>query len=39
MKCNLCAIYPFCKRTTKASDSCNNGIKRKLENEVKKKNV
>lgn len=36
MICRNCSIYPFCKKTTKASDSCNEGIKRKLENEVKK---
>ena len=36
MKCFECAKYPFCKKTTKASDSCNEGIKRKLENEVEK---
>lgn len=36
MKCSQCAIYPFCKKTTKASDGCNEGIKRKLENEVRR---
>lgn len=35
MVCRNCLIYPFCKKTTKASDSCNEGIKRKLESEVK----
>ena len=34
MKCANCSIYPFCKKITKASDGCNEGIKRKLENEV-----
>ena len=34
MKCSQCAIYPFCKKTTKASDGCNEGIKRKLEANV-----
>ena len=37
MMCCKCAKYPFCKKTTKASDSCNEGIKRKLEDEVKRK--
>lgn len=36
MKCSKCAIYPFCKKTTKASNGCNEGKKRKLESEVKK---
>ena len=36
MKCSQCAKYPFCKKTTKASDGCNEGKKRKLESEVKK---
>ena len=31
MKCSQCAKYPFCKKTKKASDSCNEGIKRKLD--------
>ena len=37
MKCFECAKYPLCKKTTKASDGCNEGIKRKLEDEVKRK--
>ena len=36
MKCLICARFPFCKKTTKASDGCNEGIKRKLEDEVEK---
>lgn len=36
MKCKDCAKYPFCTKTTKASDECNEGIKRKYDNEVKK---
>lgn len=37
MRCAECAKYPFCTKTTKASDSCNEGIKRKIENnEVKR---
>lgn len=31
MICRDCARYPFCTKTTKASDGCNEGIKRKLE--------
>ena len=30
MKCLICARFPFCKKATKASDGCNEGIKRKL---------
>ncbi len=37
MICRDCAKYPFCTKTTKASDGCNEGIKRKLESEVKRK--
>lgn len=37
MKCSKCAIYPFCKKTTKASDGCDKGIKRKLESENQRK--
>lgn len=36
MKCSECAKYPFCKKATKASDGCNEGIKRKLESEVRR---
>ena len=36
MICRNCAIYPFCKKTTKASDSCNEGIKRKLDSKCAK---
>lgn len=37
MICRNCSIYPFCTKTAKASDGCNEGIKRKLEDEVKRK--
>lgn len=37
MKCSKCAIYPFCTKTTKASDGCSEGIKRKLDKEIIKK--
>jgi len=37
MRCAECAKYPFCTKTTKASDGCDEGIKRKLEDEVKNK--
>ena len=37
MICRNCTKYPFCKKTTKASDGCNEGIRRKLEDEVKRK--
>ena len=33
MKCLNCAKYPFCIKTTKASDGCNEGIKRKPDDE------
>ena len=36
MKCLICARFPFCKKTTKASDGCNEGIKRKLEDEIRR---
>lgn len=36
MICRNCSIYPFCKKTTKASDSCNEGIKRKLDSKCAK---
>ena len=36
MKCSQCAIYPFCTKTTKASDGCNEGIKRNIESEINK---
>jgi hypothetical protein len=36
MKCKDCAKYPFCIKINNPSDvACNEGVKRKLEKEVK----
>ena len=38
MKCKNCAKYPFCENINKPDDEvCEYTIKRKLENEVKRK--
>ena len=37
MKCTQCAKYPFCFKIENIQKGCNEGIKRKIDNEVKRK--